>query len=458
MNNETVTQSLKKYLKTSSVSIPVDIDGATTNLQLAGQTDICFYKVSNSFESIDLFKSRLSQSKCKNIVINEDIELHGINVWVINQNDMLNAQREIADHIYPNDGSIKLVGITGTNGKTTCSYLAMQLATLMNEKSISIGTIGVRSIEKTLEKDLLSTTPSYLELRKIINKYQKEYKCIFLEVSSHALVQKRLFDLELTSCAWTSFSQDHLDYHKTIDEYFDAKASIITNANNRPLVVSSFEKELIKKLEARNISYKVVEPKFLNGLSVGFKAKYNQSNLYIAKALVEEAIGKTIEENLLVKIKLPDGRFEPIPFNENLILIDYAHTPDALENICKTIKSDFSDYELHVVFGCGGDRDRTKRPLMGQAVSKYADRIILTSDNPRTENPMTIIEDTKKGISTDCIIEEDRKKAISLSLSNLNKKTVVLIAGKGHEDYQDINGEKIHFSDSEEVQKIIKDI
>ncbi|WP_372655803.1 glutamate ligase domain-containing protein, partial [Halobacteriovorax sp.] len=196
---------------------------------------------------------------------------------------------------------------------------------------------------------------------------------------------------------------------------------------------------------------------YSSDFDIGFKATYNQANLAVAKRMVEIVSCESVDEELLKKLTLPSGRFESIKFNEHVVIIDYAHTPDALENICKTIKKDFPDFCLVAVFGCGGDRDKSKRPLMGSAVAKFADSIIVTSDNPRTENAETIIKDILPGIDVPFQKEVDRRKAIRLSLSTLKSKSVILIAGKGHEEYQDIMGKKNHFSDKEEVINFIRE-
>ncbi|WP_127715364.1 UDP-N-acetylmuramoyl-L-alanyl-D-glutamate--2,6-diaminopimelate ligase [Halobacteriovorax sp. HLS] len=456
MNNEKITDILTPLIESKNANLQSEILGATTNLQLACANDLCFYNLNSEGLPVDTLKKRLTQSDCKNLVTTLRIEIPGINIWVVSKEDFLKAQKIIADILYPDQQKLKLIGITGTNGKTSTSYLAMQIASNCNYPSLSIGTIGIRSSEKVLEKDLLSTTPSYLELRKIIHKYQKDYKFLFIEVSSHALAQKRLFDIELELGAWTSFSQDHLDYHSSFEEYFKAKCLLVNNLKNKNIIVPQTEEDLIKKLDVEKINTYIVKPFYDQRLSVGFKAKYNQNNLAIARALVQELIGRRILMSEMEKINLPDGRFEPVEINGNIIIVDYAHTPDALENICNTIKSDFNDYELVVVFGCGGDRDTSKRSLMGKVVEKYADSIIVTSDNPRTEEPMKIIEDIVCDLKGNYTIEEDRKKAIELAINNLKKRSVVLVAGKGHEDYQEIKGVKYHFSDSEVIRNAIK--
>lgn len=456
MNNAEVTELLKPYLKNHNSIVQSSISGATTNLQLAKENDVCFYNINEDEKSLEIFRDRLKDSSTINIVTTREVKIEGKNIWVVKRKNYLDSQKVISNILYPNKEKIKLVGITGTNGKTTCSFLAMQIATKCGINSLSIGTIGVRSIKGTLEKDLLSTTPSYLELRKLISKYQDSYGAIFIEISSHALAQKRLFDIELDYSGWTSFSQDHLDYHKDLDDYFDSKAKIIESSKFKSILIPSKEIDLTELLNSKALKYELIDPYYSEELSVGFKASYNKSNLGLAKALVEKIINRKVEASELLNIQLPDGRFEPIVYGESIVIVDYAHTPDALENVCQTIKSDFKDYYLIVVFGCGGDRDRGKRSLMGKAVSQYADKIIVTSDNPRSEDTMQIINDAAKGITKDFLTEVDRRKAIELALQNIQGKSVVLVAGKGHEDYQEIEGVKHDFSDSKTIKELIE--
>lgn len=457
MNNKDVSNALSKFIKSSDLNMDIEINEATTNLQCAGKETICFYHITNHENSVQVFKDRFAKSECKNIILTKEIELEGCNVWVVNYKDFLEAQNLIANILYPNNQKLKVMGITGTNGKTTVSFLAMNLANQLGHPSISIGTIGIRSGDNVLEEDILSTTPSYLELRKIINKYQDDYKFIFMEVSSHALSQRRLYDIELSFSGWTSFSQDHLDYHKTTEDYFEAKLKILENSISKDLIVPSSEIELIEKLKSYQVELDIVEPIYNEKIDVGFKANYNQANLAVAKRIVERITNEKISNSELEKLTLPSGRFESIKYGDHLIIVDYAHTPDALENICRTIKEDFSEYHLRVVFGCGGDRDKSKRPLMGKAVASFADSIIVTSDNPRTEDPKSIIDDIIPGIGSNYIREEDRKKAILKAIDTLETRTVVLIAGKGHEEYQDIMGVKSHFSDREIVEDKIRE-
>jgi UDP-N-acetylmuramoyl-L-alanyl-D-glutamate--2,6-diaminopimelate ligase len=355
---------------------------------------------------------------------------------------------------------LKIIGVTGTNGKTTTVNLAMQIASLAGHPAISIGTIGVQDVNGTLVEDIDSTTPSYVEIRKLIHRFQDKYEVCFMEVSSHALAQNRLFDILLDGSAWTSFSQDHLDYHRTMEEYFDAKLLVERKylKENQSLLIPVLEKELYETILKRAPNTRIKLAKTLDERGLGktleerplfYHSTYNQSNVELALQLNADLFGEDAIRNIHLKdIKTPPGRFSIIDLgNENMAIIDYAHTPDALINIGAAIKNAFPAHNLTVVFGCGGNRDKTKRPMMGKAVSEFANKIIVTSDNPRDESPEDIIIDILAGIKVGYEAVVDRKKAIHAALESLGKKEIVLIAGKGHEEYQEIKGVKHPFSD-----------
>jgi UDP-N-acetylmuramoyl-L-alanyl-D-glutamate--2,6-diaminopimelate ligase len=361
---------------------------------------------------------------------------------------------------------MKLVGVTGTNGKTTTVNLAMQISSMVGRPAISLGTIGIYDSKGAVSHDLDSTTPSYVELRKIIHSFQDTYQACFMEISSHALIQARLFDLLLDECAWTSFSQDHLDYHKTMEEYFAAKILIERKylKSQRHLLLPAAEKELISKIqkESPNTRFEIVKTVKERGftkLPLFYHSPYNQSNIELALALNEKLWGESnLAKIQIEKIETPKGRFSIIEISKNkMAIVDYAHTPDALLNIGLAIKNAFKDYSLTVVFGCGGNRDKTKRPLMAKAVSSFADKIMITSDNPRDEAPEDIIVDIIPGVSGSYDAMIDRKKAIEICLEEMNEYEIVLIAGKGHEEYQEIKGVKTPFSDFSVVQNFINE-
>jgi UDP-N-acetylmuramoyl-L-alanyl-D-glutamate--2,6-diaminopimelate ligase len=443
-----------------------DLDGKlsniTTNLQSAGPEDIVFYKVSQTEKSIEDFNKRIAGRKPGLIVLNHGAEafIKNENCVFVNVERFLNIQKALLDKMFPNNNKLKIVGVTGTNGKTTTVNLAMQISSKLGHPAISVGTIGVQNNEGSL-MELESTTPSYVEFRKLINKFQDKYEVCFVEVSSHALVQQRLYDLELDGAAWTSFSQDHLDYHKTMQEYFEAKMIIEKKylKDGKSLIVPVLEKELYEKIlnnhaNARVKLAKTLDERQMVERPLFYLSPYNQSNVEVALQLNAELWGEANFNKInLQDIKTPLGRFSVIELDdESMAIVDYAHTPDALSNIGAAIKKAFPHHSLTVIFGCGGNRDKTKRPLMAQAVAAFADKIIVTSDNPRDEAPVDIVMDIIAGLTVSYEAVIDRKEAILFALDAIQPKEIILIAGKGHEEYQEVKGVKHPFSDFNIVQ------
>lgn len=454
MNKIELLDILNSYIVTKQLNDNKLLSGATTNIEQASDKDIVFYFLHENERAEAALAKRLESANPGIIITNRDSRIYKKRDRLI-VSDFLESQRLVADALYPNLNKLKIVGVTGTNGKTTTVNLAVQLAKQAGKKAFSIGTLGVYDEDKEIYPTPNATTPSYLEIRKIIHHFQESYDFIFMEVSSHALVQKRLYDQKIIAAGWTSFSQDHLDYHKDIDDYFEAKTLIRDlMEKNEPIYVPFYEKELQKKLKNKNINYKEIEEKDLNRSSVpaSFKPLFNYNNLSLAKALVTKITG--FESFDLEKLKLPKGRFSTYKIGECLFVIDYAHTPDALVNICSSIKEAFPKSKLITVFGCGGDRDRTKRPLMGKAACEYSDVTIVTTDNPRFEDPEQIIEDVIPGLDKNYHLVTKREEAIKKAFDLANGETIILIAGKGHEEYQDIMGTKIDFSDFDVVEKL----
>lgn len=429
----------------------------TTNLQKAVSSDVVFYNVNNDEKSWANFKKRLETGKPGLLILNKEAsDYKGENALFVDSDEFLTLQKLLMDQLFPNNGKLKIVGVTGTNGKTTTVNLAMQISTMLGHPAFSVGTIGIQDSKGPIYDDLESTTPSYVELRKIIHKFQDKYETCFIEVSSHSLVQKRLNDLILTGAAWTSFSQDHLDYHKTMEEYFEAKLLIEKKylKAGADLIVPHFEQDLFKRIRSIHPMGRLKEARTLEERGVKEKplfyhSTYNQSNIEVALQLNEDLYGKNEVKNIDLKnIITPLGRFSLIEIDANkMAIVDYAHTPDALLNIGSAIKKAFPNHSLTVVFGCGGNRDKTKRPLMGKAVMSFADKIVVTSDNPRDEAPEDIIMDIINGLGGSYEAMVDRKKAILHALESMQDHEIVLIAGKGHEEYQEIKGIKHPFSD-----------
>jgi len=375
---------------------------------------------------------------------------------------------------------IFLIGVTGTNGKTSVSYFTKNILNLLDFKC---GYIGTLFYETDRIIPALETTPSILKVASLLKEMvDKNFKACVIEVSSHALHQDRLLGLFFDIAAFTNLSRDHLDYHQDMENYYQAKKKLFRKyLKGNSKIVISLESEYGKRLaeELKDFSPLLVNNgeikgeilKKKNRLSFKIKVKDKEYEIstqllgdYQAKNLTTTlgillAMGYKIEDLLepIKKLKNPVGRLELVAECKGAkIFVDYAHTPEALAEALKSLSS-IKENRLIVLFGCGGNRDKGKRPLMGKVASMIADGIILTSDNPRFEDPLKIIEDIEKGINSSkpYKIIPDRRSALEFAIKNLQEGDVLLVAGKGHETYQEIEGKRYPFSDQEEIFKII---
>jgi UDP-N-acetylmuramoyl-L-alanyl-D-glutamate--2,6-diaminopimelate ligase len=417
------------------------------------------------------------------------------------------ALAQIADLFYGRPSCQKsLIGVTGTNGKTTVTHLIAQLLSAHQQHKIGlVGTLGSKIFQdgkttKIFEEGSGRTTPEAPELQAMLAEMVALgcSHCI-MEVSSHALLQKRVYACHFKTAVFTNLTQDHLDYHLTMENYFNAKAILFETISAQAQLDHSpehyaaiinldsewaerFTQKLSPKVDLLtygiNSSKAKIRATDIQFSTQGINAKlitpwgkgqlilplHGLFNLYNALAALTVALteGITLEDGLKVLsfVKPAPGRFQVVlrP-NENLptCIIDYAHTPDGLENVLKTARQILPPKgKLICVFGCGGDRDATKRPVMGHISAQYADYSVITSDNPRSEEPNQIVADILTGISSlDKVeIELDRHEAIEKAIKQAGSQDIVLIAGKGHENYQIFATETIHFDDAEEVQKV----
>lgn len=372
---------------------------------------------------------------------------------------------------------MKIWGITGTNGKTTCAWITAEFIRADPSRKCALIT--------TVETDTLSrklytgyTTPPLATLKELFAEMRQNgaTDCV-MEVSSHAIHQRRTGDTVFSGGAFTNLSQDHLDYHRTMEEYFRVKLSFAERiASARwgeggvapahlgrrdfpPYIVcldGDMGREMfnaVGNLPLNVMGISSTSSKFdLSRLQL--KGAYNRSNVLVAAALAESAgISHDIIQSVIPTLKPRWGRLENVSSKSAAqVYVDFAHTPDGLKKVL-TAAREFTKGKLWVVFGAGGDRDRAKRPLMGRAASGIADEIVITSDNPRGEEPKAIIEDILSGIENKKpFIECDRRKAIHLALSSAAADDVVLVCGKGHETTQEIAGEKYPFDDREEIR------
>ena len=377
---------------------------------------------------------------------------------------------------------LKLVGVTGTNGKTTIATLLYNMFRKLGYKCGLLSTVCNYIEDERIQAD--HTTPDPIELNSLLSR-MVEAGCqyAFMECSSHAIAQKRIGGLDFAGGIFTNLTRDHLDYHKTFENYRDAKkaffdglsknAFAITNADDKNgMVMVQNTKATVKTYSVRSMAdfrAKILECHFggmyleIDGREVGvqFIGKFNVSNL-LAVYGAAVMLGRKAEDVLVVMSTLHSvsGRLDPVHSPEGYVaIVDYAHTPDALENVLKAIHEVLGG-KGHVitVCGAGGNRDKGKRPLMAQEAVKQSDRVIITSDNPRYEDPQAIINDMLAGLSPQqmkkVISIVDRKEAIRAACMMAVKGDVILVAGKGHEDYQEICGVKHHFDDKEILREI----
>lgn len=375
---------------------------------------------------------------------------------------------------------LKLIGITGTNGKTTSCYFIYQLLNNLGVNCAYIGTIGFYLNGE--HRNLINTTPDLYDLYDmIVEAYDCGCRVVVMEVSSHALVNRRVLGLEFDITGFTNLTQDHLDYHGTMAEYEKAKLKLFDNLKHDGYAIinidDSYGKDFILKRNKNilfgrgNSNYKISDITLSDNFStfkVNYRMRevdvklpvpgmyniYNYMYAFITCDILDFDMDLVIEKTL--DLASPIGRYQVVKNDKFSVIIDYAHTPDAVYNIIKSVK-EYASARVITLIGCGGDRDATKRPIMGNVATDNSDYVVFTSDNPRSENPRLILEDIVFGLEKDNFeIIEDRKEAIKKAISLLKKNDILLVLGKGHEDYQIIGTEKIHLSDFEEVNKYIK--
>jgi UDP-N-acetylmuramoyl-L-alanyl-D-glutamate--2,6-diaminopimelate ligase len=423
---------------------------------------------------------------------NEYVELID-GVQVIHINNLYEKLSLIAGNFYnhPSKG-LSLVGITGTNGKTTIAQIVAQWTYLLGRRSASMGTIGNGFYGEEISVSD-NTTGSAFDVQKNLRHFRdNKANVVTMEVSSHGLVQGRVDAVDFDVAVFNNLTQDHLDYHKTMDSYFEAKTLLFTKLNPQYKIINiddEYGRKLLDLIEDKSsiiaVSTKQVdlEEKFEKFIYVK-SVQYSNKGTYISfksnlaeSVITTQLIGPFNVCNVLMglaimlaagynpqdvihaanNLKPVVGRMEIFKkTGKASIIVDYAHTPDALE---KAIQATLNHTlgQLWCIFGCGGDRDATKRPLMAQAAEKFADRVIITNDNPRTENSDKIIEDIKAGLSNPdkAIVIKNRFEAIEHASQNASSKDMILVAGKGHEDYQIIGTEKLHYSDRESAKTIL---
>jgi len=431
------------------------------------------------------------RKKAKAIIVEDDASvpdslcMHEGVVKIVVGDSRKALSRVSANYFRHPSKELQVIGVTGTNGKTTTTYLITSIIQKSGGKSGLIGTIEYRIGEKKI--DASHTTPESYDLQKLLRSMVDEgCSHVVMEVSSHALEQRRVDDVKFSTAVFTNLTQDHLDYHKSMESYFvakkrmfdmlDSSAMAVTNADSEYgiRIVGSTNAQLLRYGRQSQADVQAIDIR-TTMKSTEFKIKHLDNEVPIKSSLVgsfnvtnilaayaaayAEQFDVSIIQKGIKELRGVRGRFETIDAPHGwFAIIDYSHTPDALENVLSAIREIKSEQgNVTTVFGCGGDRDREKRPVMGTIAQRLSDRVIVTSDNPRTEDPDKIIDDIMKGIapSTNVQRQPDRKKAIEDALSKAGHDDVILIAGKGHETYQILGDKRIHFNDREIVEEWI---
>ena len=408
----------------------------------------------------------------------------GITYITVKDSQLALGQIASAWYDYPSS-KLTLVGVTGTNGKTTIATLLYKMFKIFGEKTGLLSTVCNYVGEKAVPST--HTTPDPISLNALLNDMVEEgCTYAFMEVSSHSADQKRIGGLEFNGGIFTNLTRDHMDYHKTVDAYLKAKKSFFDSLPKSAFALTNADDKngevMLQNCKAKKSSYslksmaefkgKIIESRIdgttlqINNREVEtlFVGKFNAYNLlavYGAACL----LGKEQEEVLTVLSMLVpvSGRFQTLSKGGVTAIVDYAHTPDAITNVLQSITEVIRGKgEIISVIGAGGNRDKGKRPIMAQEAVKLSSKVILTSDNPRDEEPEQIIADMKEGLSSSqlkkCLSITDRREAIRLAIQLAKPGDVVLVAGKGHEDYQEIKGIKYHFDDREEIEKAFEEI
>ena len=417
------------------------------------------------------------------IICEELPENLNTNVTYVQVKNSSEALGIMASNFFGNPSAkLKLVGVTGTNGKTTCVSLLFQL---FKQLGYNVGLLST-VVNKINDEIIVAThtTPDAIQMNELMAKMvAKGCSHCFMEVSSHALVQHRVSGLTFTGAVFTNLSHDHLDYHKTFDEYIKAKKMLFDGLPSSAFALTNIDDKrgavMLQNTKASKYRYALktmadfkarILSNTLQGLeldieghNVWFKLigdfnAYNLMAVYGAAILLEEEPADVLQT--LSDLNPAPGRFEQVLTDTGITaIVDYAHTPDALENVLSTIKVFRSGNEKVItVVGCGGNRDTTKRPEMAKIACELSDKVVLTSDNPRFEEPMAIIEDMQKGVSPSnyrkTLVMADRREAIKTACSMAEPKDIILVAGKGHETYQDVKGVKSDFDD----RKVLKEM
>ncbi|SFV77447.1 UDP-N-acetylmuramoylalanyl-D-glutamate--2,6-diaminopimelate ligase [hydrothermal vent metagenome] len=455
-----ITQLLTDIIDTK---FDLDVSGLCLNSQQVQYGDVFVALQGAKSHGADYADQAIDKGCVAILVDSKDLEC---SVPTIRIDNLASHLSTLANAVYADALKVDVIGVTGTNGKTSVSHFIAQLLTKLGVSTGLIGTLGITQSELSSSH----TTPDILTLyRTLSNYHQQNIKVAVLEVSSHALAQDRISGLNITQAVFTNFSQDHLDYHQTLDAYKLEKLKLFQLASVKNVVLNADDSSHADfdaaAKNTQNYHYsindfddiKINEHGFITHLKgfvfeIPFLGEFNLMNVLAAYHTLK-ARNFTNEQiiPLLHQLNPPPGRMQKNA--QQLIWVDYAHTPDAIEKAIITLQNHYPEHKIRVIFGCGGNRDKDKRAKMGKITSKLADTIILTNDNPRDENPQTIINDILSGIddSYSVIITENRQIAIENAVITLGEEECLLIAGKGHETTQIFNHETLESNDNDMV-------
>ncbi|MGN5650769.1 UDP-N-acetylmuramoyl-L-alanyl-D-glutamate--2,6-diaminopimelate ligase [Bacillus sp. Brlt_9] len=431
------------------------------------------------------FLDKAIESGAAAILVEKDVEVSDKRIAVIKVHNSREIMSHLADRFYNEPSKdINMIGITGTNGKTSISFLVSEILQYVQRTVGVIGTIGIQVNNKTLDIEKTTpTTPDSLEMQMILNEMKRqEVSDVVMEVTSIAIDLNRVDHCGFNIGIFTNLTEDHLDYHETMENYKNAKKKLfnmcetgIVNVDDpvgleisetADATIITYAIDSKADIQAQNVQFTPTGSSFdlvlsdkVYHIKINLPGKFN---VYNALAAISTALklGVSIVDikEALKGIRGAKGRFESVLSNRGFTaVVDYAHTPDALMNVLKTARQ-FNPNKIITVFGCGGDRDKTKRPIMGEISGELSDFTVITSDNPRTENPEQILKDIEQGVKRNTqqyTMIADRKGAIKEAISMASIGDIVIIAGKGHETYQVFNDQTIHFDDMEVVLEFL---
>ena len=449
---------LKNIVKTD---IELDASGLSLNTNTLNKGDVFVALQGEKNHGIEFVEDAIEKGCVAALIDGKDFDC---DVPTIRVDKLKTHLSTLAQNFYINAKNVELIAITGTNGKTSVSHYISQLLDFLE---IDNGVIGTLGMTKTKNKSI-NTTPDIFSIYNTLEEYSSNgINLAVIEASSHALMQGRLEGLSFIQGIFTNLTQDHLDYHETMDNYREAKGKLFKNNFSKRAIINrddeNYQYFLDTASDKEPITFGVDDLEFFKNSENGFICQLNDYvfelplvgifNLSNAIAAYNSVKCLSFSDDQIIpclaKLSPPPGRMQQLA-NSN-IWIDYAHTPDALDNALSTLRMHYPEFKIRVIFGCGGDRDKGKRQMMGKIASERADSIILTNDNPRSEAPQAIIDDILAGtkVENDIQIILDRGDAIRSAIESLGEEEALLIAGKGHETTQVISSKTLPFSDIE---------